>query len=182
MFLISGRLLEKEITLRIEKVRVHWFRGDQSLFVLFSSFKSLSLCVLWTTACRAFLSITIFWNLLKRMSIKAVMPSTIWSSIIQFSSCLQSSNIRVLSNESFLCIRWPKFRSFSFSISPSSQYSGLISFRIDWFDLVVQGTLKSVLESSKASLLWRSAFSHDYWKNHSFDDVDLCRQSNVSAF
>ena len=88
-------------------------------------------------------------------------------------------SIRVFSNESVLCIRWPKNWSFSFSISPSSEYSGLISFRIEWLDfLSVQGTLKSLFQhhSSKASILWCSAFFvvqltsiYDYWKNHSFD-------------
>ena len=88
-------------------------------------------------------------------------------------------SIRVFSNESVLHIRWPKHWSFSFSISPSNEYSGLISFRIDWLDLLaVQGSLKSLLQhhSSKASILWSSAFFmvqltsiHDYWKNHSFD-------------
>ena len=89
-------------------------------------------------------------------------------------------SIRVFSNESVLCIRWPKDWSFSFSISPSNDYSGLISFRIDWFDLLaVQGTLKSFLQhhSSKTSILQCSAFFygptltsiHNYWKNHSFD-------------
>ena len=90
---------------------------------------------------------------------------TISSSVIPFSSC-----IRVFSNESSLCIRWPKYWSFSFSISPSNEYSGLISFRIYWFDLLaVQGTLKSLLQhhSLKASIIWQSAFfivqlSHPY--------------------
>ena len=100
-------------------------------------------------------------------------------------------SIRVFSNESALRIRWPKYWSFSFSISPSSEYSGLTSFRKDWFDLLaVQGTLKSLFQhhSSKVSLLWHSAFFmvqltsvHDYWKNHSFDYMDFCWQSNVSA-
>ena len=85
----------------------------------------------------------------------------------------------VFSSESVLHIRWPKYWSFSFSISPSNEYSGLISLKIDWLNLLaVQGTLKSLLQhhSSKASILWRSAFFmvqlssiHDYWKNHSFD-------------
>ena len=91
-------------------------------------------------------------------------------------------------------VRWSKDWSFSFSISPSSEYySGLISLRMDWLDLLaVQGTLKSLLQhhSSKASILWRSAFFrvptltsiHDHWKNHSLDWMDLCWQSNVSAF
>ena len=97
------------------------------------------------------------------------------------------------SNDSVLWIRWPKYWSFSFSISPSNEYSGLISFRIDWFDLpAVQETLTSLLQhsSSKASILQCSAFfivqlSHPYienWKNHSLDNTDLCRQSNVSFF
>ena len=100
-------------------------------------------------------------------------------------------SIRVFSNESVLCIRWPKYRSFN--ISPSNEYSGLISFRIDWFDLpAVQGALKSLLQhhSSKASVLRCSAFfmvqlSHPYMttgKSHSFDYMDLCWQSNVFAF
>ena len=90
------------------------------------------------------------------------------------------SRIRIFSNESVLCIRWPKYWSFSFSISPSNEYSGLISFWIDWLDLLtVQGTLKSLLQhhSSKATILQGSAFFmvqlsqsiDDYWKNHSFD-------------
>ena len=93
--------------------------------------------------------------------------------------------IRVFPDESVLRIRWPQYRSFSFSISPSNEYSGLLSFRIDRFDLLaVQGTPKSLQHnSSKASILWCSAFfmvlwsnsqsTHDYWKNHSFDSWDL---------
>ena len=101
-------------------------------------------------------------------------------------------SIRVFSNESFLHIRWPKYWSFSFSISPSNEYSGPISFRIAWFDLLaVQGTLKSLLQpqfqsinSSALSFLYSPTLTsiHDYWKNHSFDWTDLCQQSNVSAF
>ena len=100
-------------------------------------------------------------------------------------------SIRVFSDESVLCIRWPKYWSFSFSISPSNEYSGLISFRIGWFDLLaVQETLKSLLphHSSTASILRCSSLSppltsmHDSWKGHSFDYIDLCQQSNVSAF
>ena len=87
-------------------------------------------------------------------------------------------------------IRWPKYWSFSFSISTSNENSRLISFKIDWFVLLAfQGTLKSLLQhhSSKASVLWCSVFLmvtsiHDYWENHSFDYVDLCWQSDVSAF
>ena len=96
--------------------------------------------------------------------------STISSSVIPFSSCPQSFPIRVFSNELALCIRWPKYWSFSFSISPSNAYSGMVSFRMNWLDLLaVQGTLKSLLQhhSSKASVLQCSAFflvqlSHPY--------------------
>ena len=90
-------------------------------------------------------------------------------------------SIRVFSNESTLHMRWPKYQSFSFNISPSNEYSGLISFRMDWLDLLaVQGTLKSLLQyhSSKAlalSFLYSPTLTsiHDYWKNHSFDQTDI---------
>ena len=102
-------------------------------------------------------------------------------------------SIRVFSSESALHVRWPKYWSFSFSISPSNEHPGLVFFRIDWFDLhLVQGTLKVLLQhhSSKASILQHSAFFYcpaltsirDYWKNHSFDYMDLCWQSDISAF
>ena len=100
-------------------------------------------------------------------------------------------SIRVFSSESALCIRWPKYWSFSFNISPSNEYSGLISFRIDSLDLLaVQGTSLLQHHSSKASILQCSGFFivptltsiHDYWKNHSFDYTDLCWWSNVSVF
>ena len=97
-------------------------------------------------------------------------------------------SIRVFSSESTLRMRWPKYWSFSFSIIPSKEIPGLISFRMDWLDLLaVQGTLKSLLQyhSSKASILLHSptlSSIHDYWKNHSLDKTDLSRQSNVSAF
>ena len=122
----------------------------------------------------------------------AIQPSHSLSSPSFPAFDLQSSSIRVFSNESVLHIRWPEYWSFSFSIRTSNEYSVLISFRMDWFDLlVVQGTRKSLLQhhSSKTSILWRSAFFmvqltfiHDYWKNHSFNYMDLCWQSNVSAF
>ena len=134
----------------------------------------------WTAACRASLSITNSQSLLKLMSIESVMPSNhliLCRPLLLLPSITPS--IKVFSNESVLLIRWPKYWSFSFSISPSNEFSGLISFRIDWFDLLeVQGTLKSLLQhhSSKASILWLWAFFivqlksvHDYWKNHSFD-------------
>ena len=115
-------------------------------------------------------------SLLKLMFIVSVMPSNhlvLCSPLLLLPSIIPS--IRVFLNESVLHIRWPKYWSFSFSIHPSSEYSGLISFRIDWFDLLaVQGTLKSFLHhySSKASvLLYGPALTsiHDYWKNQSFD-------------
>ena len=125
----------------------------------------------WTAARQASLSITNSWSLLKLMSIESVMPSN--HLILCRHLFLPPSifpSIRVFSNESVLRIKWPKYWSFSFSISPSNEYSGLISFRIYWFDLLaVQGTLKSLLQhhSLKASILWRSAFfivqlSHPY--------------------
>ena len=102
-------------------------------------------------------------------------------------------SIRVFSHESTLHMRWPKYWSFSFSISPSNEYPGPISFRMDWLDLLaVQGTLKSLLQHhiSKAldflvlSFLHSPTLTsiHDHWKNHSLDQMDLCWQSNVSAF
>ena len=116
----------------------------------------------WTIARQASLSITNSRSLLKRMFIESVMPS---SHLILCRPLLLPPSIfpsiRVFSSESSLCIRWPKYWSFSFSISPSNEYSGLISFSIDWFDLLaVQVTLKGLLQhhSSKASILQRSAF------------------------
>ena len=111
----------------------------------------------WTVALQAFLSFTISWSLLKLMSIESVMPSNhliLCHPLLLLPSIFPS--IRVFSNESALHIRWPKYWSFSFSISPSNEYSGLVSFWIDWFDLLVlQGTLKSLLQhhSSEASIL-----------------------------
>ena len=125
----------------------------------------------WTAACQASLSITNSQSLLKLMSIESVMPST---HLIRCCPLLLLPSIfpsiRVFSNESLLCIRWPKYWSFSLSISPPNEYSGLISFRTDWFDLlVIQGTLKSLLQyhSSKTSVVCCSAFfmvqfSHPY--------------------
>ena len=116
----------------------------------------------WTAARQAFLSFTISQNLLKFIFIESVMPSN--HLILCHPLVLPPSifpSIRVFSNESVLCMRWPKYWSFSFSISPSNEYSGLISFRMDWLDLLaIQGTLKSLLQhrSSKASILGRSVF------------------------
>ena len=116
----------------------------------------------WTATLQASLSITNSQSLLKLMSIESVMPFN--HLIFCFPLLLLPSifpSIRVFSNDSVLHIRWPKYWSFSFSISPSNEYSGLIAFRIDWLDLLaVQGTLKSLLQhcSSKASILLPSAF------------------------
>ena len=125
----------------------------------------------WITACQSSLSITNSWSLLKHMSIESVMPS---SHLILCRPLLLLPTIppiiRVFSNESSLCMRWPKYWSFSSSISPSNEHPGLISFRMDWLDLLaVQGTLKGLLQhhNSKASIFQSSAFftvqlSHPY--------------------
>ena len=148
----------------------------------------------WTAARQASLSITNAQSLLKFMSIKSVMPSNhliLCRPLLLLPSILTS--VRVFSKESILHIRWPTYWSFSFSISPSNEYSGLISFRMDWLDLLaIQGTLKSLLQhhSSKASILQFSAFfivqlSHPYMttgKTIALIRWDLGRQSNVSAF
>ena len=142
---------------------------------MFSSVQSLSHVQLFATprtaACQAPLSITNFQSSLKFMSIELMMPS---SHLILCHPLLllppNAPSIRVSSNESTLWMRWPKYWSFSFSISPSKEHSGLNSFRMDWLDLLaVQGTLKSLLQhhTSKASILWHSAFftvqlSHPY--------------------
>ena len=149
-------------------------KGDANPFQ-FSLVQLLS-CVrcfatLWTTAHQAFLSITNSWSLLKLMSIESVMPCShlaLCLLLLLLPSIFPS--IRVFSNESVLHIVWPEYWSFSFSISPSSEYSGRIFFMMDWLDLLaVQGTLKSLLQhhSSKASILRHSAFfivqlSHPY--------------------
>ena len=157
-----------------------WFFA---MFLLqFSSVQSLSRvknCDPWTVARQASLSIINSWSLLELMSIDSVMPS---KHLILCHPLLLPSifpSIRAFSNESVLCIRWPKYWSFSFIMSHSNDYSGLLSFRMDWFDLpAIQETLRSLLQhhSSKVSILWRSAFFivqlisiHGSWKNHNFD-------------
>ena len=142
----------------------------------------LTLCDPWTAACQASLSFTVFQNLFKFMSIDSMMPSNhliLCHPLLLLSSVFPS--IRVFSNESALCIRWPKYWSFRFNISPSNEHPGLISFRMDWLDfLAVHGALKSLLQhhSSKASILRCSAFFivqlshlsiHDHWKKRSLD-------------
>ena len=126
----------------------------------------------WTAARQSSLSITNSQSLLKLMSVESVMPSNhliLCCPLLLLPSIFPS--IRVFSKESVLGIRWPKYWSFSFSISPSNEYSGLISFRMDWFDLLaVQGTLKSLLQhhSSKTSILQRSAFFTSNSHIHTF--------------
>ena len=139
----------------------------------------------------ASLSFSISRSLFKLMSIELMMLSShliLCHPLLLLSSFFPS--IRVFSNESDLCVRWPKYCSIS--INPLNEYSGLISFRIDWFDLLaVQGTVKSFLQnkfesisSSVLTLFYGPNFTsiHDYWKNHSFEYKELCWQGDVSAF
>ena len=148
----------------------------------------------WTPAHQASLSFPISWSLLKLMSMESVIPSNHLILCCPF-SLLPSvfPSIMVFFNELTLCITWPKYWSFNFSISPSNEYSGLISFRIDWFDLhAVQGTLKSLLQhhSSKGSILQRLAFfviqlSHPYvttGKTIALITWTFVSKSDVSAF
>ena len=136
----------------------------------------------WTAARQASPSFTTSLSLLRLMSIESVMPS---NHLILCCSLLLPSifpSIRVFSSESVLHIRWPKYWSFSFSISPSSEYSGLISVRIGWFDLLAVKGLSRVYSSTTVrkhlafSLLYGPTLTSisDYWKNHSFDCTDLC--------
>ena len=133
----------------------------------------------WTAAHQASLSITSSWSLLKLKSNKSMMPS---NHLILCHPLLLppsiSPSIRIFSKQSVLGLRWPKYWSFSFSISPSNEYSGLMSFRIDWFDLLaVKGQESSqtpqlkTITSSVFSFLFSPTLTsmHDYWKNHSFD-------------
>ena len=148
-----------------------------------------------TTACQPSLSITSSWRQLKLMSIESMMP---FNHLILCCPLLIPPSIfpsiRVLFNESALCIRWPKYWSFSFSISTSNEYSGLSSFRNDWLDLLIVSSrdsqvssptlqLKSI-NSSVLNFLYIPNITsiQDYRKNHSFDYMDLCWQSTVSAF
>ena len=168
------------------KLLVFFFWPQVVIVVLKSR---LTLCDPIDCCCQASLSFTISLSLLKLMSIESVMPSNhliLCRPLLPFIF----PSIKVSSYESALCNRWPKYWSFSFTISLSSEYSGLISFRIDWFDLLaVQGTLRSFLQHHglKAlviSFLYGPTLTsmHDYWKNHSFDSTALCWQSDVSAF
>ena len=145
----------------------------------------------WTAARQASLSITSSQSLLTLMSVELVMPS---NHVILYHPLLLTSilpSFRVFSNESVLHIKWPKYWSFNFSISPSNEYSGLVSFRIDWLDLLAdQGTLR-VFSSTTVQKhqsfgtqpsLWSNSHIHASWKTHSFDYTNLCGQSNISAF
>ena len=147
------------------------------------------LTTLWIAAHQASLSFSSSWCLLKLMSFGLVMPSNqliLCRPLFLLLSIFPS--VRVFSSESTLHIRWPEYCSFSFSLS--NEYSGSVSFRIDWFDLLaVQGTLKSLLQNSSPSILQCSIFFmvhltsiHDDYKNHSFEYMDLCWQSDVFAF
>ena len=147
----------------------------------------------WTAARQASLSFTIPQSLLKLMSIESVMPSNhliLGCPLLLLPSIFPG--IRVFSSEPALHIRWPKYWSFSSSLSPSNELSGWISFRMDWFDLLASKGLSAVLSiahfesisSLTLGVLYGPAFIsvYDYWKKHSFDYMDLCQQSEVSAF
>ena len=170
MLVLEG-LVGLHRTIQLQLLEHYWSEHQ------FSPIQSLSHVRLsatwWTAACQASLSITNSWwsTLPKLMSIESVMPSNhliLCRPLLLLPSIFPS--IKVFSNESALCIRWPKYWSYSFNISPSNEHSGLISFRMDWLDLfAVQGTLKSLFQhhSSKASVLLHSAFfivqlSHPY--------------------
>ena len=153
-------------------------------------FSSVAQCVQlfatpWTAALQASLSITNSQSSPKPMSMESVMPCNhliLCRPLLLLPSIIPS--IRVFSNESAVHIWWPKYWSFSFNISPSSEHPGLISFRLDWLDLLaVQGTLESSptpqfksINSSALSFLYSPTLTsiHDYWKNHSLDKMDLC--------
>ena len=142
----------------------------------------------WTSACQGSLSLTISWSVPKFMSIESVVPSNhliLCHRLLLLPSIFP--NITVFSNESAVCIRCPKYWSCSFSINSSKEYSGLISFKIDWFDLLAVQGLSAVFSSPQFEnidslvlcLLYPPALIsiHDYWKNHNLDYMDLCRQS-----
>ena len=172
--------------LRLTQSAQDWVKISYILnTIIFSSVQSLSHVWLfvtpWITACQASLSITNSQSLLILMSIELVMPSShllLWRPLLLLPPIPPS--IRVFSNESTLHMRWPKYWSFSFSISPSNEYSGWISFGMDWLDLLaVQGTLKSILQHHSSKSISSSALSflysptltsiHDHWENHSLD-------------
>ena len=166
-----------------------------NIFVVVQQLSCVLLFVtLWFAAHQVSLSFTIFQGVLKFISIDLVMPSNHF--ILCRPHLLMPTvfpSIKVLTNESTLCIKWAKYWNFSFNISPFNEYSGLISFRIDWLDfLAVQGTLMSLLQphSLQASILQCSAFSvvqlstsiYDYWETIALIIKDPCQQSVVSTF
>ena len=167
------------------------------LFLLLIVVQSLSHVQLfatpWTAACQASLSFTISQSWFRFMSTELMMLCNYL--ILSCSPFLLPSvfpSIRVFSNEFALHIRWPKYWRFSFSISPSNEYSGLISFRIDWFDLLQSKGLSRTFSSTRiqkhqffsTQMFLRPTLTsiYDYWRNHSFDYTDLCWQSDVFAF
>ena len=170
------------------------FSAKTVCFIVVQSVSCVWLFVMpWTAACQVSLSFTISWCLLKLISIESVMPSNYFMlcrTLLLLPSIF--SSIRVFYNELVLQIMWPKYWSFSFSISPSNEYLGLTSFKIDWLDfLAVQETLKSLLQkhSSKALILWPSAFFtvqltsvHDYWKKHTFVSKVIFFFNTLSRF
>ena len=142
----------------------------------------------WTAACHASLCFSISKSLLNLMSIESVTPSNhliLCHPLLLLPSIFPS--IRVFSNELAFCIRWPRYWSFSLSISPSNEYSGLISFSIDWFDLLevqrffTSTTIEKI--SSVICLFYGPTLTsiHDCWKSHNFDYMDICQQNDLSA-
>ena len=163
---MNGCQVEKQTELGRRPWAVHWGVRDSSCCCSVAKSCPLSFCDLMNYSTPDFSVLTISWSLLKFMSIGSVMPSNRLNLCNPL--CLLSSifpSIRVFSKESALCIRWPNYWGFSINISPSNEYSGLVSFRIGWLHLLaVQGTLKSLIQHhiSKASILWPSAF---LWSN-----------------
>ena len=185
-YFLSGHSSKASFPLYYVQVWTHLLKTIEKYFGHSLSVQSLSCAQLfatpWTTAHQASLSITNSWSVLKIMSIESVMPSNhlnLCRPLLLLPSVFPS--LSVFSNESVLNIRWPKYWSFSFSISPSNEYSGLISSRMDWLDLLaVQGTLNwessptlqfKSIPSLALSFLYIPALTsiHDYWKDHSFD-------------
>ena len=177
-------------TFKIVFKRLSWkAKTQKSQHNSFSSVHSLSQVQLiatpWTAACQASLSITNSQSLLKLMSIESVIPSSHLILCLLLLPLSIFPSISIFPNASVLCIRWPKYWTFSFSISPSNEYSGLISFRMDWLDLLaVQWSLKGLLQhhSSKALILWHWAFfivqlSHPYMTTGK--TIALTRQHNT---
>ena len=174
-------MLDMKWNKRIKVIRKEQISMTSSIYQ-FSSVAQSCLTLFKPMNCStpAFLSITNSRSLLKLMSIMSIMPSNhfiLYRPLLLLPSIFPS--IRIFSNKSVLCIRWSKYGSFSFNMSPSHDYSGLISFSMDWLDLLAaQGTLNSLLQchSSKASILRCSGVCsptltsiHDYWKKHTFD-------------